>query len=1004
MQFRFLFYFFLAIFITVTINSCSFEISKIEKKKSSLRTLSVLELKNLNDRFREVIRPNKLHPYSEIDSVKFSDDTTKIYINYRLIEFPIRHNTINILTSFFSENFFNLSKDKIELICQNRPLQFYIPNYYRDTIYQKDSSRFIPSAKNRIPLVSYLDKKSNPTKGLQNRNLVIWNSHGWYYSHASKRWEWQRPRLFQTVEDLLPTSFMIPYLIPMLESAGATVFLPRERDIQKNEIILDFSTYINNPNNLPGKIIKSNSWQLNENSGFSINPNTYITTENPFENGACLEAISAPEDSGFIEWTPNIPEQGEYSVYVSYQPGSNNASDVEYTINHSGGRTCVKLNQLIGGNTWTYIGTYRFNEGIDSKVGSVRISNKSSEINRIISAGAVRFGGGMGNISRNGSTSGRRRFFEGARYYLQYLGMPDSVVYSFRNDDDYTDDYVSRAEYANYLNGAPLGTSKSRDIKGLQIPIDLTLAFHTDAGITNSDSSIGTLVIYSSQGIDSAENFPNGVSRFSNRDFADILQTEILKDIKYHFDKSWTQRELRNALYSEAVRPNMPGALLELLSHQNLFDMEFALDPRFKHYVSRAIYKAILKFLASSSNDEYVVSPLPIKQFRIEQTSNSSFKLFWTKTIDPLESTAEPRGYIVYTRLNNNGFDNGILTLNNFIEVTDIISDSIYSFKITAVNEGGESMPSEILSASISSRNKSKLLVVNAFDRIAAPRAIKTENFSGFVDEYDQGVPHGVDFGYVGSQYDFSPNSEFISNDMPGHGASNGNFETELILGNNFDFTYLHGKSLNNLGYSFVSSSDEAVEDGLVELSDYNFIDFIFGEEKSTQWVRPEFDSLKGIQFTTFTEKMKSVISNYLNENGNIFLSGAYIASDPLLNRADSIKNSNFIHNLLKYNIASPKASKNGRVESFSTKLAFPKIKFNTEFREDYYCVESPDGLIPMNGSIPILKYSENNIIAGTIYKNEYGVVALGFPFETIIGQQNRDEVMKKILELLKIN
>ena len=47
------------------------------------------------------------------------------------------------------------------------------------------------------------------------------------------------PRLFCTTEDLFTQSFIIPYLIPMLENAGANVFTPRERDTQKQEVIVD---------------------------------------------------------------------------------------------------------------------------------------------------------------------------------------------------------------------------------------------------------------------------------------------------------------------------------------------------------------------------------------------------------------------------------------------------------------------------------------------------------------------------------------------------------------------------------------------------------------------------------------------------------------------------------------------------------------------------------------------------------------------------------------------
>ena len=45
--------------------------------------------------------------------------------------------------------------------------------------------------------------------------------------------------------------------------------------------------------------------------------------------------------------------------------------------------------------------------------------------------------------------------------------------------------------------------------------------------------------------------------------------------------------------------------LLELLSHQNLADQSYGLDPRFRFHVSRAVYKGILKYLSYNSGSEY---------------------------------------------------------------------------------------------------------------------------------------------------------------------------------------------------------------------------------------------------------------------------------------------------------------------------------------------------------------------------------------------------------------
>ena len=48
---------------------------------------------------------------------------------------------------------------------------------------------------------------------------AVW--HGIYYDQKKNKWKWQRPNLFCTNEDLFTQTIVVPYLIPMLERAGA---------------------------------------------------------------------------------------------------------------------------------------------------------------------------------------------------------------------------------------------------------------------------------------------------------------------------------------------------------------------------------------------------------------------------------------------------------------------------------------------------------------------------------------------------------------------------------------------------------------------------------------------------------------------------------------------------------------------------------------------------------------------------------------------------------------
>ena len=85
------------------------------------------------------------------------------------------------------------------------------------------------------PWVTNASSIVDASRGLKGRHLALWASHGRYYDNNRNQWQWQRPLLFCTTEDLFTQTIVVPYLIPMLESAGAIVFSPRERDWQAME-------------------------------------------------------------------------------------------------------------------------------------------------------------------------------------------------------------------------------------------------------------------------------------------------------------------------------------------------------------------------------------------------------------------------------------------------------------------------------------------------------------------------------------------------------------------------------------------------------------------------------------------------------------------------------------------------------------------------------------------------------------------------------------------------
>ncbi|MFA4839298.1 MAG: fibronectin type III domain-containing protein, partial [Candidatus Neomarinimicrobiota bacterium] len=374
--------------------------------------------------------------------------------------------------------------------------------------------------------------------------------------------------------------------------------------------------------------------------------------------------------------------------------------------------------------------------------------------------------------------------------------------------------------------------------------------------------------------------------------------------------------------------------------------------------------------------------------------------LKWKPTVDPLEPTANAEKYIVYTRINDGGFDNGVLVDRPQFILTNVQQNVIYSFKVTAVNGGGESFPSEILSVCQVNRNQTPVLIINGFDRISAPEKIVTGSFAGFADFLDQGVSDKYALNYTGAQFDFVPTSPWLTNDQPGWGASHADYETTIVPGNTFDFPFIHGQSLKAAGYSFVSASDEAITDGELDITKYKTVDLILGEEKETEWPKP----LKDKQFKAFPKELQQEISRFCSAGGNLFLSGAYIGSELFLTR-DS-QDSAFAKSVLKYKLATHHASASGGLFAVEPEFGLsPKLmEFNSGFSKDIYTVEAPDAIDPADSSSKtIFRYNENSFSAGIAYRGKYSIVAFGFPFETIKTTEERDRVMTEIMRFFDI-
>ncbi len=295
-------------------------------------------------------------------------------------------------------------------------------------------------------------------------------------------------------------------------------------------------------------------------------------------------------------------------------------------------------------------------------------------------------------------------------------------------------------------------------------------------------------------------------------------------------------------------------------------------------------------------------------------------------------------GYLVSKSLDGVHFDSGTLVPDTLAVFRSLQPDTIYYFRVQAVNAAGKSEPTEVLAAS-TLRATPHFLVVNGFDRMGGTK-------------------------------------------------------------NTRDFIRQHAQALWPRRVAFSSCSNEALESGIVKLTDFASVDWILGEE--------------GTETESFSPREQILVAEFLKNGGNLFVSGSEIGYD--LVEKGTADDKAFYRNFLKAEFISDRA---GRVHQASgTANGIFHDLLHIQFDDGThggYDVDYPDGFKPEGGSILALVYDGVNYQtqggAGIQYAGPFDngtrpghLVYLGFPFEMIVDSTQRVSVMARVLDFFNIN
>ncbi|WP_028788006.1 N-acetylmuramoyl-L-alanine amidase [Terrimonas ferruginea] len=417
-----------------------------------------------------------------------------------------------------------------------------------------------------------------------------------------------------------------------------------------------------------------------------------------------------------------------------------------------------------------------------------------------------------------------------------------------------------------------------------------------------------------------------------------FIHNQVVADLRAGWQSTWADRGVKEANFAEFRLLNtMPGILLELAFHDQIADASALKAPEFRRMASRAIYKGIVRFYNNRDGSPLNFLPEEPRLVRARNTTNAQVEVSWDAPVSGGIYGDAATGYRVYVSENGKGFDNGTAVSGTNYTFSGV-QDKTYFFKITATNAGGESFASSVVAARTPSGNTPvPYLIVDGFDRLDSSSTIlRTEN------------------------------------------ATLGNVRRMLLERiNSYDYMVEHGNGLSSCGIAFDGAQNEVVANGLINLGDYYAVDWYVGEEST---VDKSLDA---------NEKQR--IATYLDGGGRLLLSGAEIAYEMRAGAPNT--DVPFLNNYLKATYVGDDA--NTYVFAGTPSLFTGQTGAFSDGTVKYYNVDFPDRLGAVNGSEIVLTYSGGTGDgAGVGYKGAYNLLFYGFPIETILDDNVRNNLL----------
>ncbi len=533
-----------------------------------------------------------------------------------------------------------------------------------------------------------------PTGALTGKILYTAAGHGFTAANTvDGDWSTQRGLTNGMVEDMGNFDQMTQF-VHYAWNAGATIAPTRPVGHQPSEVVMD---------NTSAGVTFSGTWN-NGGAGVASGTVTFFSLTGASPTARYREAQSASTETAVAKYTPNLPQAGFYPVYTWVSNSSahvnNNLPDQLYRVTHTGGQTEVKVDHRKVGKGWVYLGTYHFDAGAS---GYVEISNRSTSAGRAIADG-IRFGNGVGDITRGGPVSGQTREDEASVYWIQSQAqrtyevinngaatLLPAATYRGGNSTDDDANVGAPPRWATYMNNSAFGVMNDR----------LFLSYHSNAG---GGAGRGTIGLYN------GNNTPSTKTPFQ-REWALYAAREVNDDLvalSAQLEFPWSNRtgnalvldrsdiefgEINNSI----IGNEFDATILEVAFHDNAQDAALMRDPKVRQWIARSSVQAAVRYF---DNPDMVGTPgvvsfapdAPMNVRAITQP-NGDVTLNWTAPVPATGTGAAATGYRIESSNDGYGFDGGISvgggsTTNFTIPAAELGAGATY-FRVVSTNLGG---------------------------------------------------------------------------------------------------------------------------------------------------------------------------------------------------------------------------------------------------------------------------------------------------------------------------